>query len=59
VEAVSDDEAELGRGRVEEFDFDKLLVALAIKCSDVTVRFSLGPVTNLRVKAGEVMGGSV
>ena len=59
MEAVSDDEAELARGRLQESNVDELLVALAINRSDVSVWFSFGPVTNLRVKGGEVMGGSV
>jgi hypothetical protein len=53
VEAVSDDEAELSRGRLEESDFYELLVALTINLSDVTVRFSLSAPNKTAARVGE------
>ena len=53
MEAVSDDEAELSRGRLEESDFYELLVALTINLSDVTVRFSLSAPNKTAARVGE------
>ena len=59
VETVADNEAKLCRDWLGEFDVHELLTAFTIDMTDVSVRFSLSPLTNFRVKAVQVMGGPV
>lgn len=59
VETVADDEAKLGRDWLGESDVHVLFAALAVGMTDVSVRFSLAPLTNFRVKTIQVIGGSV
>lgn len=57
MEAVADDETELCRDGLGEFEAKELLAALSVEMTDVSVRFSLSPLANLRVEAVQVMGG--
>ena len=57
VEAVPDDEAELRRDGFGKSEVDELLTALSVEMTDVSVRLSLSPLTDLRLKAVQVMGG--
>lgn len=59
VETVADDEAKLCRDWLGESDVHVLFAALAVGMTDVSVRFSLAPLTNFRIKTIQVIGGSV
>ena len=59
VETVADDEAKLCREWLGESDVHVLFAALAVGMTDVSVRFSLAPLTNFRIKTIQVIGGSV
>jgi hypothetical protein len=59
VEAVPDDEAEACRDWFGEFDVSELLAALTVDMTDVSVSMSLSPLTNLRVKSVQVVGGPI
>jgi hypothetical protein len=56
VEAVADAETELCRDGLGEFEAKELLAALSVEMTDVSVRFSLSPLANLRVETVQVMG---
>jgi hypothetical protein len=57
VEAIPDDEAELYRDWLGESDVHDLLTALTVEMTIVSVRVSVSPLTNFRLKAVQVMGG--
>ena len=59
VETVADDEAKLCRDWLGEFDVHVLLAALAVGMTDVSACFSLAPLTTFRIKAIQMIGGSV
>ena len=59
VETVADDEAKLYRDWLGEFDVHVLLAALAVAMTDVSACFSLAPFTTFRIKAIQMIGGSV
>lgn len=59
VETVPDDKAELCRDCLGESDVDELLTALTVEMTVVSVRVSISPLTNLRLKIVQVMGGPV
>src|SRR5215212_1884031 len=49
VEAVADNEAELGGRRLDESNLDELLVALTVDFHDIVVRVMRSPLTDLRI----------
>ena len=57
VETVADDEAELWRDWIGESDVHELLAALTVDMTVVSVRVSVSPLTNLRLKTVQVAGG--
>jgi hypothetical protein len=59
VETVADDEAKLCRDWLGESEVYVLFAALAVGMTDVSVRFSLAPLTNFCIKTIQVIGGSV
>ena len=59
VETGADDEAKLCRDWLGEFDVHVLLAALAVGMTDVSACFSLAPLTTFRIKAIQMIGGSV
>ena len=59
VETAADDEAKLCRDWLGEFDVHVLLAALAVGMTDVSVCFLLAPLTTFRIKAIQMIGGSV
>jgi hypothetical protein len=59
MEAIPDDETKLLRDGFREFEIDVLLAARSVEMTNVSVRFSLSPLTNLRLKSVQVVGGSI
>jgi hypothetical protein len=59
MEAIPDDETKLLRDGFREFEVDELLAALSVEMTNVSVRFSLSPLTNLRLKSVQVIGGPI
>lgn len=59
VETVADDEAKLCRDWLGESDVHVLFAALTVSITEVSVRSSLAPLTNFRIKTILVIGGSV
>ena len=59
METVADDESQLCGDWLGESDANALLAALTVEMTLVSVRVSLAPLANLRVKAIQVVGGPV
>jgi hypothetical protein len=55
MEAIPDDETKLLRDGFREFEVDELLAALSVEMTNVSVRFFLSPLTNLRLKSVQVI----